>query len=295
MNRFREAMGRGSPVIIAHRGDSFRAPENTLHAAKLAHEARAFAWEMDVHLTRDGVPIVIHDETLERTTNVAERFRDDPRASDRFRVSDFDWAEIQSLDAGSWFVDPRGGPRSALAFGTLAAIPESERRRLMSGEIRVPSLREALILTNDLDWLVNVEIKSFPESDSRLVPEVLKVIVELQIADRILISSFDHRDVAFVVKHAPEIASGALSDTPHYRAGTYVREIIGADFHHVSHESLGSQSVEYRRTGSLSCLETDALTTLVYTVNDASENGLAKHLAKIGVVGIFTDDPRGFL
>ncbi len=70
----------------------------------LASEAGAEAWELDVQLTRDGVAVVFHDETLSRTTDVADRFGDDPRGRDGFRLADFDWCEIASLDAGSWFV-----------------------------------------------------------------------------------------------------------------------------------------------------------------------------------------------
>jgi glycerophosphoryl diester phosphodiesterase len=64
---------RDHPLIVAHRGDSFRAPENTLEAARLAWEAGAAAWELDVRLTRDRVPIIPHDGSLLRTTDVALR------------------------------------------------------------------------------------------------------------------------------------------------------------------------------------------------------------------------------
>src|SRR5277367_6919432 len=82
---------RNHPVIVAHRGDSYHAPENTLEAARLAWEAGAPAWEFDVQLTRDGVPVILHDESLLRTTNVATRFAGDPRGRDGFRIADFDF------------------------------------------------------------------------------------------------------------------------------------------------------------------------------------------------------------
>src|SRR4051794_37261026 len=74
----------GRPLIIAHRGDSSHAPENTLEAALLGRDSGADAWELDVQLTRDGVPVVVHDETLLRTTDVARRFAGDPRGDDGF-------------------------------------------------------------------------------------------------------------------------------------------------------------------------------------------------------------------
>ena len=156
-------------MIVAHRGDSFHAPENTLEAARLAWQAGADAWELDVQLTRDGVPIVLHDDSLVRTTDVATRFKDDPRAASGFRVSDFDFAEVRSLDAGSWFVAPDGGLAPRSAFGTLAQLEPASVAHYGSGKVTIPTLAEALRLTAELDWLVNVEIKSFPESPPGLV------------------------------------------------------------------------------------------------------------------------------
>ena len=98
-----------------------------------------------------------------------------------FRVLDFDWCEIRTLDAGSWF---------------LEAASRAARRRhhsIATSPIRIPTLAEALRLTADLNWLVNVEIKSFPESPPGLVEAVLNAIEQTGTADRVLLSSFDHR------------------------------------------------------------------------------------------------------
>lgn len=168
------------PVVIAHRGASAHAPENTLEAAILAYRAGARAWELDVQLSRDGVAVVFHDETLVRTTDAAARFAGDPRQRSGFLLADFDWTEIATLDAGSWF--------------TAA----SDLTPCASGPIRVPTLEEALALTARLDWLVNVEIKSFPEHPSGLMESVLEVIARTGTARRVLLSGFDHRQIARV-------------------------------------------------------------------------------------------------
>src|SRR6516165_9960808 len=131
---------RTAPVVVAHRGDSFHAPENTLEAARLAWEAGAEAWELDVQLTRDGVPVVLHDESLLRTTDVATRFAGDPRGRGGFRVSDFDLEEVRTLDAGSWFVDDRGGTRSARDLGTLDRLAPEHVAYYRSGQIFIPTL-----------------------------------------------------------------------------------------------------------------------------------------------------------
>src|SRR5438309_4600445 len=139
------------PVIIAHRGDSFSAPENTLEASRLGWEAGADAWEFDVQMIRDGVPVILHDESLLRTTDVAARFAGDPRGRDGFRVSDFDFDEVRILDAGSWFVAVNGGPRSARDFGTLDQLGSAVLEHFRSGSVLIPTLEEALIFTREQD------------------------------------------------------------------------------------------------------------------------------------------------
>jgi glycerophosphoryl diester phosphodiesterase len=299
---------RDHPLVLAHRGDSFHAPENTLEAARLGWEAGADAWELDVQLTRDGIAVVFHDEFLTRTTDVATRFHGDPRSRDGFRLSDFDWSEVCSLDAGSWFVDDPGGNRSAAAFGTLQGMDEPCRTVYQSGRIRVPTLVDALALTADLDWLVNVEIKSFPENPPGLVEVVLEAIAQTGTAGRLLLSSFDHRDVARIPglvspeRHdLCEIPRGILVWTPLFRPHTYLTEVVRADTFHASAQSLGADSIDYRRRRTAGALRTDEIAELrsrgipilVYTVNDHRPGGLADHLAELGVDGLFTDDPVG--
>src|SRR5436190_2153545 len=99
------------PLILAHRGASAYAPENTLAAFRLAREYGADGIELDVQLTRDHVPVVIHDDTVDRTT------------SSKGRVAALTVAEISRLDAGSWknqdYQDERI-PTLAQVFDTLA-------------------------------------------------------------------------------------------------------------------------------------------------------------------------------
>src|SRR5438093_10169319 len=78
------------PLVIAHRGASERAPENTLAAFSLAYDLGADGIELDVHLSRDRVPVVIHDDTLERTTD------------GNGRVRALGILELKRLDAGGW-------------------------------------------------------------------------------------------------------------------------------------------------------------------------------------------------
>ncbi|HEX8201993.1 MAG TPA: glycerophosphodiester phosphodiesterase family protein [Isosphaeraceae bacterium] len=303
--RFRRPEGWTGPWVIAHRGDSFHAPENTLEAARLGWEAGASAWEFDVRLTRDDVPVVVHDDSLPRTTDVARRFAGDPRAATRFLVADFDWSEIQSLDAGGWFLEPGAGPnpghpaRTAAGFGSIARLDPGQRAWYASGRVRVPTLAEALALTVELDWAANIELKSSFGGEPALVEAVLAEVDRAGAADRVWISSFDHADVARVGRLHPGLATGVLTATPLYRPARYVREGVGAAAYHPAAHALGSESAGYRRrpsaamlrAGDLDDLRAAGVPVYVYTVNDARPGGLAEHLAEAGVSGLYSDDP----
>jgi glycerophosphoryl diester phosphodiesterase len=98
-NRIATERGLERPLVIAHRGASFYAPELTLPSFALARDIGADYVETDVQRTRDGVLINFHDDDLSRTTNVAAVFP----GREKDPVGSFTWAELQRLDAGSWF------------------------------------------------------------------------------------------------------------------------------------------------------------------------------------------------
>ncbi|WP_240645733.1 glycerophosphodiester phosphodiesterase family protein [Georgenia sp. SYP-B2076] len=105
---------RAAPLVIAHRGNSSVAPENTLVALESAWRAGADMVEIDLQLTRDGVAVVIHDDTVDRTTDGTGR------------VDALDAARVAALDAGSWFAPGYTGervPTAAELIGFLAARP----------------------------------------------------------------------------------------------------------------------------------------------------------------------------
>ncbi len=120
-------------LAIAHRGASAYAPEHTLAAYRLAIEQKADYVEQDLAVTKDGVLICLHDDSLERTTNVEEVFPDrasvDPATGRRqWLAVDFTLAEIQRLDAGAWFDARFAGERvptweeAVKAVGTAAGL-----------------------------------------------------------------------------------------------------------------------------------------------------------------------------
>lgn len=116
----------GRPLVIGHRGAAAHAPENTLPSFELALRSGADALELDVRLSRDRVPVVIHDHTIDRTTDRSGR------------VAAFDAAELARTDAGYRF-RARSGPRARVGFpwrgrgagvpalaDVLAAFPEAQ-------------------------------------------------------------------------------------------------------------------------------------------------------------------------
>src|SRR5206468_10616798 len=125
------------PFVIAHRGASAYAPEHTLASSQLAIEQGADCVESDLHLTRDGVLVCLHDRTLERTTNVREIFPERGRpwgergaGNCAWFVHDFTLAEIRRLDAGSWF-DPRFSGSRVPTFDELIELTRDRTALLL--------------------------------------------------------------------------------------------------------------------------------------------------------------------
>ncbi|MHA1532418.1 MAG: glycerophosphodiester phosphodiesterase family protein, partial [Candidatus Heimdallarchaeota archaeon] len=136
------------PQLIAHRGASHLAPENTIAAGELAVKWGAVGWEIDITISNDGVIFMIHDSTLERTTNIAEVFPG--RISDR--ADSFNMADLLLLDAGSWFVNQ--DPFDTIKDGYVTQT-ESD---LYIGE-KIPTLAEAINFTRDNNLILDVDSK----------------------------------------------------------------------------------------------------------------------------------------
>ena len=95
-------MSRSRPLVIAHRGNSSAAPENTLSAFRSALALGVDGVEFDYHHSADGVPVVFHDETLDRTTNACDVWQ-----RTNIRLADCPLSELAKLDYGSWFGNER--------------------------------------------------------------------------------------------------------------------------------------------------------------------------------------------
>ena len=114
-------------AVIAHRGASWFAPEETEPAYILARELGADYLEFDIQLTSDGVPVLFHDDTLERTTNVAEIFPERKSGA----VSAFTLTELKRLDAGSWF-NKKNPDRARPSYKNLSILSLDEVIKIAS-------------------------------------------------------------------------------------------------------------------------------------------------------------------
>jgi glycerophosphoryl diester phosphodiesterase len=256
---------------IAHRGARSLAPENTLAAARKAMAIGADLWELDVAMTSDAVPFIVHDDTPVRTSNVKERFPERSPWSNHL----FTWAEIQTLDFGSWFVE--SDPFRQIAAGK---VTQSELAGFR-GE-KAPSLREALAFTRDHDWRVNVEIKDLygTPGDATVVERVVATIDELDMTDRVLISSFNHSYLVRARQANGRIATAALVE----RADPDPIALL---------KRLDAQAYN-PRAGAISPDEIGRIRdagfdVYIWTVNDEAT---MKRLIAARVSGLFTDFPQ---
>lgn len=161
-----------NPTVMAHRGLSADAPENTLYAFSDAISVGADFIELDVQQTRDGVLVVMHDSNLKRTTGVNKD------------IWDVNYADIQNLDAGSWF-DP--------AYANA----------------RIPTLEETLQFV-DKRAKLNIEIKPTKHGSDTLEQDVAELITQYQYTDACYVTSFSYGSLKKVKEANPEIRTGYL-------------------------------------------------------------------------------------
>lgn len=171
--------------VIAHRGSSGAAPENTLAAVRLAIEHRSDVVENDIQRTRDGELVIMHDTTLTRTTDVEQVFPD--RAP--WTVASFTLAEIKQLDAGSWFAPEFAGERVPTLAEWVAAVGNQAGMLL---EPKAPELYPGI--EADLDK----ELRSLPAFNRALR------------AGRVVVQSFNHAWLRTYEALAPDVPVGLL-------------------------------------------------------------------------------------
>ncbi|GAA1736168.1 glycerophosphodiester phosphodiesterase [Microcella frigidaquae] len=233
----------GVPLTVAHRGDPASAPENTLPAVESALSSGAEVLEFDLRMTADGHAVVFHDELLDRTTDGVG-----PLATRTL-------AELQALDAGSWY-----GSRWA---GT-----------------RIPTFDEVLPLLQASDARALIELKGL--WDPEPMREIIAGIYRYGVQDRVVLASFELPTLFALWREAPSLPRAVivrrLPDDPIAYAA-----LVGAT---TIVTSLRSFTVDPEAAPRLRAA---GFTLIVYTLNRAD---LWQSALDLGVDGVVTDAPR---
>jgi glycerophosphoryl diester phosphodiesterase len=229
-------------LIWAHRGARADAPENTLPAFELAVEQGADGVEFDVQLTADGTVVVLHDETVDRTT------------------------------------DGRG-PVAGMRLDDLRTLDASGGRAGFAGA-RVPTLAETLDLLVPAGLRLNIELKNSEEAYPGLEEQVLAAVADRGIAERVVLSSFNHYSLRKLQKLDAPVELAMLYTDPLYKPWRYALKLGVAALHPPVRYLIGPGYVRRAHAAGLAVRP--------WVVN--STRGLARMFAW-DVDGVFTDVP----
>lgn len=235
---------------IAHRGFSGKYPENTMLAFKKAVEAGADGIEFDVHFSKDGELVIIHDELLDRTTNGMGA------------VSDYTYEELSKFDASAGFAG-------------------------VYGFNKIPTLREYFEFVKPIEgFITNIELKTGVKEYSGIEKAVLELIDEFELADRIIISSFNHYSVMRIKALNSDIKCGFLDSSWIYDFGEYTKT-RGVECVHPHYVSLNNESVTEIKSNSIQIN--------TWTVNSEEEVERLFYLGIDAVIGNYPDMVKNVL
>lgn len=170
----------------AHRGFSGRYPENTMLAFEKALEAGCEGIELDVHLTKDGEVVIIHDEEINRTSN------------QQGLVKDMTYKELEKVD---------------FSYKYQGKVPFQ----------KIPTLREYFELVKDKDIITNIELKTGVFEYPGIEKKVNDLIKEFHLEEKVAISSFNHYSVMRMKELDPSLYCGFLTESWIIDAGAYVK------------------------------------------------------------------------
>jgi glycerophosphoryl diester phosphodiesterase len=300
-----ERVGVPRPAIIAHRGASYLAPEETRPAYLLAREMGVDYLELDLQRTKDGVLIAVHDDDLRRTTNIAEVFPG--RTMDT--VDTFTFTELQSLDAGSWF-NMRFPDRARASFKNVRILSLEDVMDIAEGGSHKPGL-----------YIETKSAQRFPGVEKRLV-EILTArrwikplpsgvsespsTERVRVPARVIFQSFEPDSLALLKELAPQVPAVLLIDETMMRKDGWDALLkrakqVGA--------GIGTWGYQWSRdTGwSINDAPNRYLTTWPWYTGQAHRAGLLVHpwtvddrwemwmVSLFGADGIFTNRPEAAL
>ena len=247
-----------SPLILGHRGASAVAPENTLAAFKRAMSDGADGIEFDVRLSRDQIPVVIHDASLKRTAQL-----------DKF-VRQLTAKELGDVDVGGWF-----------------SGHSDESPSLYTGE-RLPNLAQVFELFSGNNGILYVEMKCEPSEGSALAAEVVRLTREYNMNERVVVESFDLKAVAAVKKADASIRTAALFEP---RLAHPLASLRGLKIIELARD-CGAEEIALHhsiaKAGTIRKAGAAGLATVVWTVEDPRWISKARSL---GIKALIANDP----
>ena len=273
--------------LIAHRGASGYAPEHTLAAYRLALEQRADFVEPDLGVSKDGVLVCLHDDTLERTTNIATVFPDRPspdaprrRPSRRWLANDFTVDEIRQLDAGSWF-DPRFAGQRVPTFQDMIDLVRGKAG--LYPELKSPPLYRARGVDMEKIFVDVIKKNGLEQPESlRQTP--------------VIIQSFDEATIRRVAVDLPTIPRVFLTEKDEDVTEARIRELstfatgIGPEKKVIArHPEMVKRAHDAGLTVTSWTFRADEKTAFP-TVRDE----MAHFLYTLGIDALFTNNPDQF-
>lgn len=274
---------------IAHRGYSGKFDENTMLAFRKAIEYHADGIETDVQLSKDGIPVLIHDETLDRTTNGHGYVKDYTLDELKIFITKRE-PRLQALKAEAFeemkylrsknFDFNTSDKTKRIGQYTLEEIEYFENK---SGE-EIPTLRELLELVSNSNLKVlNLELKNNIIDYCGLEEKVLAMIDEFNLRDRVIISSFNHLSLVKIRKlegqNKEKITLGALSDATLYNVPNYLKNISVECYHPYFPGILNKEYMEE--------IKKSGIKVNPYTVNTVTD---MKRVIEAGAYGIITNE-----
>lgn len=267
------------PLNISHRGGALEFPENTLFAYQRSLEVGSQMIEMDIYESADGELIVIHDDSVDRTTEGGGR------------ISDLSTAELQALDAAYWFVPGRGMVRDAeeheYVFRGVATGQRAAPSGFAAEDFRIPTLREAL--ERFPNALINIELKPDPEGTGSYEGKLADLLAEYQRGEEVIVASFLDPPSTIFKALAPCIASSVPTAQVAAFYLTGLGPLPGLDLlGHQAFQVPPNLGVEVITPNFIADAHANDMAVHAWTINSCDE---MQRLLELGVDGIMTDAP----
>lgn len=264
---------------IAHQGGETEAPSNTLFAFKTALEKGADVLELDVHQTADGHLVVIHDTTVDRTTD------------EEGRVDGMTLAEIKALDAAHWFIPGQGAthdnPEEDYVYRGIATGDEDPPEGYEANDFTIPTLED--VLETFPDTMINIEIKRTAPDTVPYEQDLAELLAEHDRGDDTIVVAFQDQSTELFKGFNQEVdtATGTI-ETAVFKASS-MEAGPGSPSHHVALQvPITYEGIEVVDEGFVEDAHANDMAVHVWTIGDEET---MRMLIDIGVDGIMTNTP----